>query len=302
MMNPFASANGGAYDRAPQQDNGYFGTAPSGPHQYDNTPMPAGTGMYGGGGMPGTGAYGIPEPNAGYNTQMVFNPMKWGWFVAALCVAVGGAVGAIWLFFTLSWVDTLNMIYMFLFGLIMAALDRPILPNWKFGNDMQRWISKYAALLARLTGKGMCYIFVGSTLFSSLFTNIKQQGVGAWLGGLMNLFVIIIGVISLAMGAMNTNKLRKAQELLQHGVLETQYGNFAKKYPVTNFGPASGITKQEFNELTQQYGGASWEPYDLDLIFNALGNVPEWLQEQDGEPKLTKEEMLGWVNGGSVWL
>jgi hypothetical protein len=240
--------------------------------------------------------------------------MKKVFFVGAIYVTVQAVLGSITLIFTFQWVDAVNMAYLFGLGIVMAIVDIPqgipiTLPLVK---DMTRWIGKYANILTRFTGKGLCYIFSGSTLLASLCNNFKWElstSVSTFLyfvAALMDFAVILVGLYSLLQGCFQSEKLRKAQEnLLKQNVLEREWTRFA---PDRN-----GMTKPGFQSLVSQYGnGVQFEDYQLNIIFEALGSTPAWRQPTADstvpsnslppEPTLTLEELTYWVKGPKVWI
>merc|ERR1719414_469712 len=100
---------------------------------------------------------------------------------------------------------------------------------------------------------------------------------------------------------MKSHKLSKARKHLESANIDMRYDGWAKTYR----GPHGGLTPAEFNTMTMEYG-LKWEDPDLKLIFNALVSDPAWrinsANNQGSEPRIPKEDLINWVQGGTVWL
>jgi len=231
-------------------------------------------------------------------------------FFAACCVMLGAAVGGLFLFVKLEWVDFLSMSYLFFFGAILAVLDTPFFKTIKAMGDVKMYIGKYINLLTRVTGKGVTFLFIGSALFCLLWDNLEGVFI-RFLSVVLCLVPFVVGLAAVVIGVMKSQKLGKAQAHIKHiegGALEQRYNQWAQTFP----GPNGGLTPLEFNNLTMDNGGFKWEDADLKLIFNALVSNPAWrinsvAQSSAGrapseEPKIPKEDLMSWVKGGLVWL
>jgi len=288
----------------PDQEMGH-GQNPS----YGNQPgQPAGPGGYGGppggqpgyggqpdygyGGQPGFGAppgayppTGAPGPGAVYPKMATTNPMNLIWFAAACCVMIGSAISFVELLFSLEWVDALEMAYLFLFGVLLAILDTPLLNQLQGIADARTAIGKYIAVLQRVTGKGAAYVFIGCALWSSMFANV-EGGFMTFIACLIGTFVVFIGVFSLAIAILKSRNLNlvRLEFRKDQSMMKQMYDMHAK------MNPASGITQEEFKKMTPYARGVSFEAPDIKLIFNALSSNPR-------RDVISLDDLNTWVNG-----
>jgi len=282
-----------------QNPGGYGGQPPMGgpPGGYAPVggPPPPGPGGYGQGPPPGygqpPGAPGSNLPNPSYRMSSTTSPMHLLWFAAACSVMLGALMSFLSELFSWEWVDALESGYLFLFGCLLAVLHTPLFNQVAIVSDLRSGIFKYIAALQRVTGKGLAYIFVGCALWSSMFANV-EGGFLLFFGGLIGLFVVIIGVISVVLAFSKSQSLDKVrQEFRQEPAsLKQIYDMHAK------MNPAVGLTKEEFKKMTPFARGVSFEQSDIELIFNALSSHPR-------KEVISLEDLNIWVNGwGQVWI
>merc|ERR1719201_1329240 len=147
-------------------------------------------------------------------------------------------------------------------------------------------IGKYIAILQRVTGKGVAYIFLGCSLTSSMWANLKG-GFMIFLSLLIGLFVVFIGLFSLVVAVVKSRNLNLVrQELQKDGSvsLEQMYTMHAKKEP------QMGLTQEEFKNMTPYARGVAFEGADIKLIFNALSSNPR-------REYMSREDLQAWVHG-----
>lgn len=196
-----------------------------------------------------------------------------------------------------SVIDWMNMIYIGLFGIIMAVVDAPC----RIGSieHTKQAIRKYVNFLTRFTGKGFIYTFLGSALMSSTLTNIDWSILELVIV-ILAAFVICVGLGCLAIGLYKTLKLNRAQRSLGRDFrnLNERFVQFAKG---NAGGGAVGLTHDDFNQLYQQVAhGDMWNEAELKLIFGAISPGPAW--SKGGSSVLTIEHLRDWVNGGLTLL
>lgn len=254
------------------------------------------------------GAPPVPGAMGGMKGMQTTTGMNMVLFGAACCIMFSSFIcflGSL----TSNWVHGLEMLYFFLFGVLLAVLDTPFFKTIKAIGDLKMYIGKYVELLTRVTGKGVSFIFVSSSLFASMWINF-EGGFIRFIAVVTNLFVGGVGAAAIVIGVMKSNKLNKAKMQLQNGVLENRYPYWAQRYRNS---PQGGLTPNEFNNLTMENGGFKWEDADLKLIFSALVANPSWrisaLNSQQGnnptamdEPRIPLEDLKRWVYGGMTWL
>jgi len=229
--------------------------------------------------------------------QMRSQPiMNLCWCAASCCIMVVAFIGALGTLVTGQFADTVEMLYLFIIGGALACLDMPIPIKWFF--DCKWVIQKYAAILFRLTGKGVVLVFLSTTLFASMWTNLKNPFI-RFLAVVLNLAAFGIGVMSFFVGLMKSTKLNNAKEELR------------KQGPLNqNFSPNALLTSQDFQNLTKQHGGFDWDSQDLKQIMQALTTRPFWLIKpqaasqlaQPQEQTIPVSDLREWTQGGMVLL
>jgi len=230
-------------------------------------------------------------------------------FMAAVSVMLGAFVGAICLFFSFELVDFLEMSYLFIFGGVLALMDTPCFKAMKTVKDHREYFSKYVNLLTRVTGKGITFLFLGTSLFSSMWDNLEGAGL-EFLAFVLCLLPVLVGLAALVIGFIKSSKLNRARAQMVQAETDLAmiYNQYARTYP----GEQGGLIMLEFNDLTNKFAGIKWEDADLKLIFNALVSNPAWrpsnvsAQSQYGQTvemaKIPREDLVAWVRGGMVWL
>merc|ERR1719265_1435914 len=209
------------------------------------------------------------------------------WFAAACCVTFGGIIGTLDLLFTqFAPIDLIDELYLVIFGGVMFVLDAPL--NFKLLISFKQDVHKYCKFLTRLTGRGVWYIFMGTTTFATLWEN----SISYFLAVVLGFFVFGVGVASTTIGVVKSRKLEKVRlNVYQH----KQKGELGKLYQQhARNSPTVGLSQQEFNEMCQSLRGVSFSPDELAAIFNALtsGRV-EYLSQQD---------LSEWTVGSITWL
>jgi len=260
------------------------------PPAYTQTPA------YGHGGQPGNFSNSAPQApypdtqpgQPAYAKMTSTPPTNVLWFSAACSVMFGATISFFSELFSLEWVDALQMSYLFVFGLLMAALDTPVFTQVTIVSEMRAGISKYIAILNRVTGKGAAYVFLGSALWSSMFANV-EGGFLLFLAVLIGVFVVFTGCFSLAIAVLKSRNLNLVRlELRKEPMsLKQMYDMHAK------MNPTNGITQEEFKKMTPYARGVSFDQADIKLIFNALSSNPR-------KDVISLEDLTGWVNGNMM--
>lgn len=217
------------------------------------------------------------------------NPLNLSMFAADCCVMIAALVSFFSQFFSIQWADALEMSYIFVFGLVLAVLDTPLIPNHQIVREYQLSITKYIALLSRVTGKGAVYIFLGCALASSIWAKNEESGLMIFFAIVIGFFVVLVGLMVLVLGLLKSRNLNLVrQELMKDDTsLEQLYQQFAKLQP------QSGLTKEEFKNMTPCARGVAFEDADLNLIFNVLSSSSK-------HEYITHEDLLNWVRGKPV--
>mmetsp|Transcript_29667 Transcript_29667/g.82826 ORF Transcript_29667/g.82826 Transcript_29667/m.82826 type:complete len:301 (+) Transcript_29667:104-1006(+) len=283
-----------------------YGGSPGGHGASGGYGPPPGSGGYDvGGGHPTMG--GMGGTAAGLKAMGAGNQMADVYFGASVCIVSGALLGGTSLFFSFKVVDWLGMSYLMVFGLTLAVLDTPFLKTLKFVSDAKMYIGKYIHFVARVTGKGVTLVFLGSALFLTMWDNM-EGGFMRFLAVILSLFPTMVGLASVVIGVMKSNKLDKARRQLSP-IIDHQY----EQYAMSARGPSGGLSMLEFNSLTEKSSGIRFDSLDLKLIFNALVSNQGWraLQQsnQQGgyasgsdEVRIPKQDVLSWCKGGIVFL
>lgn len=216
--------------------------------------------------------------------------MNLWWFAAACCVMVGGFIGTLDLLFTtFAPLDLIDEIYLLGFGSIMFVLDAPL--NFKFLMEVKTAVHKYCKFLTRLMGRGIWYIFLGTMTFATLWEN----NISPFLAIILGFFVFGIGVFSATFGFVKSRKLDKVRVQVSQnretGKLEALYKNFART------APQLGLMRAEFNDMSQQLKGITFDPDELYYIFNALSSGPA-----DREDNIDYKALEDWCGSGMTML
>mmetsp|Transcript_22438 Transcript_22438/g.40487 ORF Transcript_22438/g.40487 Transcript_22438/m.40487 type:complete len:324 (+) Transcript_22438:72-1043(+) len=256
-----------------------------------------------GGSLPAAGGMG------GAKGLNVTSDWSVAFFMAAVSVMLGAFLGAICLFFSFELVDFLEMSYLFIFGGVLALMDTPCFKAMKTVKDHREYFSKYVNLLTRVTGKGITFLFLGTSLFSSMWDNLEGVGL-EFFAFVLCLLPVLVGLAALVIGFIKSQKLNKARGAMMQDEANVAmlYNQYARTYP----GEQGGLIMLEFNDLTNKMAGIKWEDADLKLIFNALVSNPAWRPSnvnsggQYGQAvemaKIPREDLVAWVKGGMVWL
>lgn len=301
---PQTTYPGGSY---PPQQGGYPPQGSFAPQtQYPGASYPPAPGSYNpGGGMPQQSNY-PAGATASFKQMQTTTSMNLVFFVAACTIVAVALIDAICLLVSGELFDALELTYLVVFGAILAVLDTPFFKTIKLMGDLRMYIGKYINLVTRVTGKGVTFVFLGSTLFCTI---VNTSGSQVWkvLGFFICGVPTLVGCAAIVIGIMKSQKLSKARQHLATGALQQRYEQYAQ----THRGPQGGLTPAEFNGLTMENGGFKWEDADLKLIFNALVSNPAWRinpaaqqgpNGRESEPKIPREDLINWVQGGMVWL
>lgn len=291
------------------QGGGPYGNEPPGPNYSQGGYGPGPNDWNNSANYPNAGGLPPAAGAAGGNRLTATSDWSVGFFMAACSIMLGSFIGGIALFFSFELVDFLEMAYLFLFGAVLALMDTPCFKAMKTVKDHREYFSKYVNLLTRVTGKGITFLFLGTSLFSSMWDNLEGAGL-EFLAFVLCLLPVLVGLAALVIGFIKSSKLNRARAQMVQAETDLAmiYNQYARTYP----GEQGGLIMLEFNDLTNKFAGIKWEDADLKLIFNALVSNPAWrpsnvsAQSQYGQTvemaKIPREDLVAWVRGGMVWL
>lgn len=196
-------------------------------------------------------------------------------FVGALCtLAAGGiSVGALILTFPPQPMSFMSESFLLIFGIIMVVLDLPFGATSPRANMIRDSIYKYMLFLTRFTGRGMWYCFLGTMIWSALF----DLNISWFLGFLLGLYVILLGVVTMAKGIKLSMKLDLVRKQINDRDLQV---------PAC---PEKGWSKQGFWDLVNSVDSQKFTEDDIDYVINALSFSPE------NSGVITKAEYTFWI-------
>lgn len=213
--------------------------------------------------------------------------LKWSiaFFVGAVLTTLTAVCTIIyWLqHFTFAPATMFFEFFLLIFGLTMCILDLPLphLQNHPHAMGFRSKVYKFALFLTRFLGRGVWYLFLATLVFGALC----DTGINYVLGNLCTLYLIGLGLASVAKGVLMTHKLNRVREAINGSGMQ-----------VTRFLGAgqSGLSKAQFlrmvKEVTQDEG--VFTEHEMDYIANALSFTPY----HDGEIKV--EELQYWLGPG----
>jgi hypothetical protein len=201
---------------------------------------------------------------------------------------IGACISFFNTLFSLQWVDALEMAYLFLIGTLLATVDSPIFSHFEIVSRIRLGVSRFCSLLTRVTCKGLVYIFMGCTLWSSMMANFKKDTGMNVLAVILGVVILFSGFVSLVLGVNKSHKLRLVKlELQKHENVQQMYTAHAKTKPEL------GLTSEEFNKMCPYLRGIQFEGSDLRYIFNAISSDPS-------RQFLSIHDMVSWVQGGLI--
>lgn len=189
-------------------------------------------------------------------------------FAAAVCIAVSGAYGAFYCVVEdFQPLDMLQLLYLSAFGLMMAVLDMPVMQHVRWVQDVRGLILKYLNLVTRQVGKGLTFVFLGTTIFASLWVNEVSYALNV----IVSIVIIGTGAVTTWMGVVKMRKLENARKKIA-GDAGTQSSTMIYQQYARD--PRDGLLEDELNKLLNERSGTSLAPRDLNSIFVTLASDP----------------------------
>lgn len=237
-------------------------------------------------------APGPPGYGAGGGMKLpTLTPLSPIWFGAAFCTMLGAIISCVAFVSSLQWIDALEMAYLFFFGMLLSMVDTPFCTNATIVRDIRIGLGRYVAAVLRCTGKGVAYIFLGVTLWASMWENLESK-VLLFLAVIMGSIIFLVGLASVVIGIIKSRSLNLVRvELKKDGSLGAQH--MYEKHAFSS--PQYGMTPEEFKRMTADARGVHFETADLKMVFNALSSYPD-------RSVLTQNDVTLWVNGGMVFI
>jgi len=218
-------------------------------------------------------------------------PWSFMWFGAAFCVMVGAVISFVQEIFSLEWIDALEMAYLFFFGVLLAIVDTPLFSTINIVTHIRQAVNRFVAILTRVTGKGVVFMFLGCTLWSSMWANV-EGGFLLFLAFFLGTVIELTGVISIILGVIKSRNLNLVRTALKKDskALTAQYQQFARMNPNT------GLTPEEFERMSMSLPTpVRFEGSDLRLVFSGISTDPNRMF-------ISYEDLDQWVTGGFVFI
>jgi len=137
--------------------------------------------------------------------------------------------------------------------------------NFQVVVTLQKVVHKYCKFLQLFTGRGIMYTFLGGMVYYTLW----EHDVWPFAGLVLGLYVFGVGLFSTVRGIVKSQKLERAREEVKRksgSQLRTLHRYYARK------SPQDGMTTDEFNQMTTQTAGISFDQGELDYVFGALSS------------------------------
>jgi len=174
-------------------------------------------------------------------------------------------------------INCLQLIFIFFFGGLLALVDSPLLLGIKLVHDTQESVTKYLALLTRMSGKGIAEVFAGAALWSSLTAESSTTG---YLGAGASILTLLIGFGTLAKGLHASYKLEIVRRIFKSNAVQIE----------------DEIGASQFLDLVRRAtNSVDFDESDLTLIVRALA-------ANGSAQVITKTEMEGWLNASTFIL
>lgn len=220
-------------------------------------------------------------------------PITYMHFFASTAITFGSAYGAFYcLFEDFQPVNMIQFLYLVVFGLGMMILDTPIGQSSPMIVTNREHVQTYVALLTRNVGKGAAFLFVGVMVWVGLLVN----DVSVFLPAVLGIFIIGVGAVTAALGVRTSWLLNRMRYNMRdpNGGAGMGMDSFRMAYKQCASRP-EGLTKMEFNQLSQQFIGISFPEADLKSVFNALSSDIHKMF-------ISEKDFVDWKDGPMVFV
>eukprot|EP00921_Rhytidocystis_pertsovi_P017408 GHVQ01027390.1.p1 GENE.GHVQ01027390.1~~GHVQ01027390.1.p1 ORF type:complete len:280 (+),score=33.48 GHVQ01027390.1:600-1439(+) len=210
-------------------------------------------------------------------------------FGAGLAVLFGAVLGFIGSFLHLQPANSVNSLFMILFGIIMMILDVPGSPRW--AGRYRQLCRKYSRFLTRLTGKSLWFLFLGSMTACNLWPTKKGYGGLVLVAIIVSLFVVGVSVIGLLIAVRKSLRLEKVRKAVQQSC-KGAFLEVYRKYAMTDF--QHGMQFEEFNRMCADhtFGKLQFDVTDLGIVYNAL--------DENQKSAINEREYTDWLGGSTM--
>jgi len=191
-------------------------------------------------------------------------------FAAAACTIAAGIIGLVTATGEVRPTKCINQSFLIVFGVFLAIIDMPDNFTIKAFKELKDLIFKHFLFMTRFTGRGIWYLFLGCSIYTSL-------------DGEAFALAVILGVYVAGLGAFS----------IFHGVRKTimleQYRQAIKGRDDPDTCPPQGWSKDDFRENAAAMQGQMWDEEMMIYVLNALS-----LQIK-ADDHVSKEEFDNWL-------
>jgi len=214
-------------------------------------------------------------------------------FLASVGVVFASVIGTFSSLFSFQLANTVNCVFLCIFGFIMMILDIPGSPRWAGRYRLQ--VRKYARFLTRLTGKSLWFFYLGSLVAVCLWPSKEANSeiMLLFVALLTSLFVVLVSLIGLLIATRKSLRLEKVRRQLQ-AIYKGNSSEVFRKYAIVD--PTHGMQLEEFKRMAsdQTQNTVLFDMTDLGIIYNAL--------DEHQKSAVNEREFLEWMQGGLTFV
>jgi len=209
-------------------------------------------------------------------------------FLASIGVVFASFIGSFSSLFSFQLANTVNCVFLSVFGFVMMVLDIPGSPRW--AGRYRQLVRKYARFLTRLTGKSLWFFYLGSLVAVCLWpsTDASSEMMMSFIALIISFFVVVVSLIGLLIAVRKSLRLERVRRQLQTNYKGNSQEVF-RKYAIVD--PTHGMQLDEFNRMAsdQTQGFLVFDVTDLGIIYNAL--------DEHQKSAINEREFLEWMHG-----
>jgi len=214
-------------------------------------------------------------------------------FLSSIGVVFASVIGTFASLFSFQLANTVNCIFLCIFGFVMMVLDIPGSPRW--AGRYRQLVRKYARFLTRLTGKSLWLFYLGCSVAVCLWPSKEatSEMMLLFVALVTSFFVVGVSIIGLLIAVRKSLRLEKVRKQLQ----ANYKGNSAevfRKYAIVD--PTHGMQLEEFNRMATDLsqGYLHFDVTDLGIIYNAL--------DEHQKSAVNEREFLEWMQGVMTYV
>jgi len=165
----------------------------------------------------------------------------------------------------------INQAFLIIFGMFLAVIDMPDGFTIKAVKELKDMIFKHFLFMTRFTGRGIWYLFLGCSIYTSLDTEFFAVGL------IFGLYVACLGISSIIFGIKKTLALENYRQAI-------------KMREDPDMCPAGGWSKEDFRKNAGAHQGQTWDDEMMGYVLNALSLSIK------ADDHVSKDEFENWLN------